>query len=67
MKAIGYYAAGSVDRDDALVDIELETPVATGHDLLVKVAAVSVNPVDYKILAGNFNIVSPLSFVSIFA
>ncbi|MDA5564553.1 MULTISPECIES: zinc-binding alcohol dehydrogenase family protein [Cobetia] len=49
MKAIGYYAAGSIDRDDALVDIELDTPVATGHDLLVKVAAVSVNPVDYKI------------------
>ena len=31
-----------------LVDIELPKPSASGRDLLVKVAAVSVNPVDYK-------------------
>ncbi|MCK2183631.1 zinc-binding alcohol dehydrogenase family protein [Halomonas getboli] len=49
MKAIGYYETGAIDRDDALVDIECETPTASGHDLLVKVAAVSVNPIDYKI------------------
>ncbi|QFU01135.1 Zinc-type alcohol dehydrogenase-like protein [Halomonas sp. THAF5a] len=49
MKAIGYFEPGSIDRDDALVDLELATPTATGHDLLVKVEAVSVNPVDYKI------------------
>jgi zinc-binding alcohol dehydrogenase family protein len=29
-------------------DIELPKPSPTGHDLLVKVEAVSVNPVDYK-------------------
>jgi NADPH2:quinone reductase len=29
-------------------EIELPTPLAKGHDLLVKVEAVSVNPVDYK-------------------
>jgi zinc-binding alcohol dehydrogenase family protein len=49
MKAIGYKTPGSIDRDDALVDFEIEKPTATSHDLLVKVAAVSVNPVDYKV------------------
>lgn len=49
MKAIGYRHAGAIDREDALVDIELERPVPTGRDVLVEVAAVSVNPVDTKI------------------
>ena len=33
---------------DSLNDIELPRPAPTGHDLLVKVQAVSVNPVDTK-------------------
>ena len=49
MKAIGYKQAGSLDRDESLTDIEIERPKATGHDILVKVRAISVNPVDYKI------------------
>lgn len=49
MKAVGYKTPGSIDRADALIDLEIAKPVATGRDLLVKVAAVSVNPVDYKI------------------
>lgn len=49
MKAVGYTMLGALDRDDALVDFVAERPKATGHDLLVRVAAVSVNPVDYKI------------------
>ncbi|QDG75870.1 zinc-binding alcohol dehydrogenase family protein [Labrenzia sp. PHM005] len=49
MKAVGYRTAGPIDRADALIDFETEKPVPTGHDLLVKVEAVSVNPVDYKI------------------
>ncbi|WP_368642132.1 zinc-binding alcohol dehydrogenase family protein [Castellaniella ginsengisoli] len=49
MKAIGYRQAGTLERDDALVDIELERPAPEGRDLLVEVAAVSVNPVDTKI------------------
>ena len=31
------------------MDIELDTPTATGRDLLVKVHAISVNPVDTKV------------------
>jgi zinc-binding alcohol dehydrogenase family protein len=34
--------------DHTFADIELPKPSPTGHDLLVKVSAVSVNPVDYK-------------------
>ena len=49
MKAIGYTTNGAIDRNDALTDLEIEKPVATGHDILVKVAAVSVNPVDVKV------------------
>ncbi len=49
MKAVGYNAAGPIDRDDALIDLEIERPVAGGHDLLVQVQAISVNPVDYKV------------------
>ncbi len=49
MKAIGYKIPGSIDREDALEDIILETPKAKGRDLLVKINAVSVNPVDTKL------------------
>lgn len=51
MKAIGYHQAGSLDRDDALLDLDLPEPIATGRDLLVEICAVSVNPVDTKIRA----------------
>lgn len=62
MKAIGYVQPSSIDQTDALMDIELETPVASGHDLLIQVNAISVNPVDTKIrnnvapLAGEYKI-----------
>ncbi|WP_374346982.1 zinc-binding alcohol dehydrogenase family protein [Chitinimonas sp.] len=49
MKAIAYHHAGSINRDDALLDLELPMPEPGPHDLRVKVAAVSVNPVDTKI------------------
>ncbi len=52
MKAIGYKQPGEIQRADSLVDIEIERPVATGRDLLVEVAAVSVNPVDTKVRRG---------------
>jgi len=49
MKAVAYRTPGPIDREDALQDITLETPEANGRDLLVKIAAVSVNPVDTKV------------------
>ncbi len=49
MKAIGYQHSLPIEDKNALQDIELEIPKASGHDILVEVQAVSVNPVDYKI------------------
>jgi zinc-binding alcohol dehydrogenase family protein len=49
MKAVAYRTPGPIDREDALEDITLETPEAESRDLLVKVTAVSVNPVDTKL------------------
>ena len=49
MHAIGYRQPGSIDRDQALVDIELPAPTPEGRDIVVKVEAISVNPVDTKV------------------
>lgn len=49
MRAVGYQKSLPVTDENALVDIELPDPVASGHDLLVEVKAVSVNPVDAKV------------------
>ena len=49
MKAIAYRASLPITHADALLDIDLPTPVASGHDLLVAVHAISVNPVDTKV------------------
>ncbi|RBP48764.1 zinc-binding alcohol dehydrogenase family protein [Arenicella xantha] len=51
MKAIAYQTQQPIEHNDALMDIELDKPVATGRDILVNVRAVSVNPVDTKIRA----------------
>ena len=51
MKAIGYTQPQAIANKDALIDIELAKPAATGRDLLIKVQAVSVNPVDVKVRA----------------
>ena len=52
MKAVAYRTAGSIDREDSLQDITLDIPTAEGRDLLVKINAVSVNPVDTKLRLG---------------
>lgn len=49
MKAIGYIKSLPINDPESLTDIELPQPVAMGLDLLVKVKAIAVNPVDYKI------------------
>ncbi len=46
MKAVGYKNQGDIQRPDALVDVEMDRPIAKGKDILVEVKAVSVNPVD---------------------
>jgi len=49
MKAVAYRKSLPIDHADALLDVELPAPQATGRDLLVEVRAISVNPVDVKI------------------
>lgn len=49
MKAVGFKTSHPIDHTESFIDVEIEKPVATGHDILVKVQAVSVNPVDFKI------------------
>ncbi len=49
MRAVGCRAALPVTDPECLVDIEVDDPRPTGHDLLVAVRAVSVNPVDTKV------------------
>ncbi|MET3711681.1 zinc-binding alcohol dehydrogenase family protein [Sphingomonas trueperi] len=53
MKAIGYHQPGSIDREDALLDLDVPAPTPGPHDLLVRVKAVSVNPVDVKVRGGS--------------
>ena len=49
MKAIALTRYLPISDPQSLQDVELRKPVATGHDVLVRIEAVSVNPVDTKI------------------
>ncbi|MGD9510926.1 MAG: zinc-binding alcohol dehydrogenase family protein [Geminicoccaceae bacterium] len=49
MRAVGYQTSLPIDDPLSLQDVELPRPEAKEHDLLVKVEAVSVNPVDTKV------------------
>ena len=49
MKAVAFTHSRPIDAEDALIDVDLPVPEPRGHDLLVEVRAVSVNPVDVRI------------------
>ncbi|MBF8177338.1 MAG: zinc-binding alcohol dehydrogenase family protein [Burkholderiaceae bacterium] len=49
MKAVAYQQALPIKDQNSLLDVTLPDPVASGHDLLVEVQAISVNPVDVKV------------------
>ena len=49
MRAVGYYASHPITEQDALVDLDPPIPEPRARDLLVKIEAVSVNPVDTKV------------------
>lgn len=51
MKAVALTRHLPVDDPQSLLDLELPTPACGEHDLLVRVEAVSVNPVDTKLRA----------------
>ncbi|HZP75528.1 MAG TPA: zinc-binding alcohol dehydrogenase family protein [Pseudolabrys sp.] len=49
MRGVGYRKSLPIESEDALTDIELPVPEPKGHDLLVEVRSVSVNPIDTKV------------------
>ncbi|TAV47744.1 zinc-binding alcohol dehydrogenase family protein [Rhizobium leguminosarum] len=51
MRAVAYRTPQPISAETSLLDVELPTPEARGHDLLVEIKAVSVNPVDVKVRA----------------
>ena len=51
MKAVALTRYLPIDDPQSLVDVELPDPQPAGHDLLVRIEAVSVNPVDTKLRA----------------
>ncbi|AKC70494.1 zinc-binding alcohol dehydrogenase family protein [Pandoraea oxalativorans] len=51
MKAIALTRYLPIDDPKSLEDVELPTPTPAGRDLLIKVEAISVNPVDTKVRA----------------
>lgn len=51
MKAVALTRYLPIDDPQSLLDVELPKPEPSGHDILVRVEAISVNPVDTKVRA----------------
>jgi zinc-binding alcohol dehydrogenase family protein len=51
MKAVGFARPLPITDAESLIDIDMPRPSAGAHDIVVKVEAVSVNPVDVKLRA----------------
>jgi len=49
MKAIGFKTSLPITDKESFIEFETVKPIAKNHDLLVKISAVSVNPVDFKV------------------
>ncbi|MCH5716944.1 hypothetical protein [Niabella hibiscisoli] len=49
MKAVGFKTSLPIDEPNSFIEFEMEVPKPKGYEILVKVKAAGVNPVDYKI------------------
>ncbi|MGN7783487.1 zinc-binding alcohol dehydrogenase family protein [Niabella sp. 22666] len=49
MKAVGFKTSLPIEEAESFIDFEITTPRPTGHEILVKVKAAGVNPVDFKV------------------
>ena len=49
MKAIGFKTSLPILAEESFIEFETAVPQPSGRDILVKINAISVNPVDYKI------------------
>lgn len=59
MKAVGLRHYLPVENEDSFLDLELPRPEARGRDILVRVEAVAVNPVDTKVRAPREGVEDP--------
>jgi NADPH:quinone reductase len=56
MKAVGLYKHLPIEDPQSLVDLDIQQPQhPTGHDLLVAIKAISVNPLDTKVRKGTIS------------
>jgi NADPH:quinone reductase len=56
MKAVGLYKYLPIEDSQSLVDLDVQQPEhPTGHDLLVAIKAISVNPLDTKVRRGTIS------------
>lgn len=56
MKAIGIRGYGPAREGGKFVQVEVPKPTsASGHDVLVKVHAIALNPLDWKVRSGWFD------------
>jgi NADPH2:quinone reductase len=49
MRAVALTRYLPIEHPDSLMDVQIEKPTASGRDLLIKVKAISINPVDTKV------------------
>ncbi len=49
MKAVGFKTSLPIKATDSFIEFDAPKPTPAAHELLVKIQAISVNPVDYKI------------------
>ena len=62
MKAIHYKQYGDLSQ---LEEVEIDRPKATASQILVKVEASAINPIDWKLLSGSFRFIIPVKFPAI--
>lgn len=49
MKAVGFKTSLPITSPESFIDFETRKPAPNGHELLIKIKAIAVNPVDFKI------------------
>lgn len=49
MKAVGFKKSLPIEQENSFIDFETEVPEPGKRDILVKIKAIAVNPVDYKV------------------
>jgi len=53
MRAIGFKTSHKIEHSESLIEFEMNKPSAENFDIVVKVRAVSMNPVDTKVRANS--------------